>query len=276
MFPKRPADAHKGSLGKILLISGSYGMAGAACLNILGARTLGTQYILAAVPEEIYPICAVRHITPVFLPYKAGDAVHTISENLKDVRAICFGSGAVHNQDKRTILDYLLRSWQKPLVLDAEALRMLSEKKDQLSVRLKDVRRSIIITPHIGEFSALSGISVYKIKEDPAGSALGFSADNDVITVLKGPNTAVISPDGRVYENDSGNQALAQAGSGDILTGMITAMLSFIDDPFDAACLAVFMHGYIADEGIMTHSIQAFPLEKYPAIMDTIFKRNGF
>ena len=92
---------------------------------------------------------------------------------------------------------------------------------------------------------------------------------------MKGPRTIVASPDRRIYFNTSGNEALAQAGSGDVLTGMIAAMLTLENDPFAAACRAVFMHGHIADEGRKTYSCRNFPLEKFPEIMDRMFLEHG-
>lgn len=283
-FPRRKKDAFKGSEGKILLIAGSRGMAGAACLNILGAKTLGASYILAALPEEIYPIAAARFITPVYRPMREGEEAETVSSLLPAVRAAAFGSGAVYLPHKEDVLALLLEKAKVPLVLDAEALRLLAEggagagtkgsaKCGALAARTG--APDVILTPHIGEFSALTGLSAREISADAARICRSFATDHRAVVVLKGPETVVAAPDGRIYFNNSGNEALAQAGSGDVLTGMIAAMLTLDRDPFSAACRAVFLHGHIADEGRKTFSCRNFPLEKFPEIMDRLFFRYG-
>ena len=278
-FPERPKGSNKNAFGKILLISGSFGMAGAACLNIIGAKSLGAQYVNVALPERIYPICAVNHITPVYYPYsEAGsgaayiDAEDTISALLPNMRAAAFGSGAVNNFAKTRIFNTLMNKCKAPLVLDAEALKLIKWGGGDLD----EFACPLILTPHQGEFSALSGTALSAVVEDPVSCAADYAATNNVIMVLKGPQTVVAAPDGRYYINKSGNKALAQAGSGDVLAGMLTAMLTYIDDPFEASCMAVFMHGYIADEGIKEHSRQCFPLEEYPKIADRLFFKHGF
>jgi NAD(P)H-hydrate epimerase len=112
--------------------------------------------------------------------------------------------------------------------------------------------------------------------EDPAEAAAKCASELGVITVLKGPNTVVASPQGRVYINKSGNQGLAQAGSGDVLTGMIAAMLTFVGDQFEAVCMGVFAHGLAADRLCRTHAIQTMPLEKIPQAMDELFYEHGY
>ncbi len=274
LFPKRPADAYKGSNGKILLISGSYGMAGAACLNVLGAKALGAGYICVMLPENIYPIVASQNITPVFYPYEGQTNLEFMLDQLgKELSAAAFGSGAVRNPRKDNILKYLLsEDTEVPLVLDAEAINMLSERKFLLG----KTPRPLIITPHLGEFCRFTGNASEAVNKDPVRAAADCAAKYGTITVLKGPRTVVASPSGRVYINSSGNQGLAQAGSGDLLTGMITAMLSFIEDPFEAACMGVFAHGLAADKLCEKHSFQCMPLEQIPEAMDQLFKAHGF
>ena len=279
LFPKKPGDANKGSFGKILLISGSYGMAGAASLNIIGAKSVGASYLHVVLPEDIYPIVAGQHITPVYHPFSemktdspAKNAEDVVSSLLPGMKVVCFGSGAVNNFAKTRIFNVLNNECKVPLVLDAEALKLIKWSGDDLNT----FKCPVIMTPHQGEFSALSGISLATVLDQPAECAAAYAADKNVLMVLKGPKTVVAAPDGKYYINKTGNNALAQAGSGDVLAGMMTAMLSFVEDPFDAACMAVYMHGRIADLGIESHSRQCFPLEEYPVIADGMFFRRGF
>ncbi|MBQ9889995.1 MAG: NAD(P)H-hydrate dehydratase [Firmicutes bacterium] len=274
-FPKRAANAHKGSTGKILLISGSYGMAGAACLNILGARALGAPYINVMLPKDIYPVAASRFMEPVFYPYTEENYKSVLPHLAANCSAAAYGSGAVNNLNKLDILRLLLWTCKAPVVLDAEALNILSANMHLLD-KASDAMPPIIITPHLGEFMQFTGKSKQQVMEDPAGAAAECAEKYGFITVLKGPETIVASPDERIYVNCSGNQGLAQAGSGDVLTGMITAMLSFMDDPFESACMGVFAHGMAADELCTHHAYQTMPLEEITQAMDRLFKKHGF
>ncbi len=270
-FPQRPADAHKGSTGRVLLVSGSYGMAGAVSLNILGAKAIGAPYIMAAIPEEIYTVVASESITTVYLPYKKGKGRASVMNAPGTVTAAAIGSGGDNNPDLEDILQFLLFS-TFPLVLDVAALKLIQKKQADTCKR----EYPLIITPHLGEFAALYPEGADLVQKDPVKAAFDCSVKYGVITVLKGPNTAVASPEGKVYVNNTGNQGLAQAGSGDVLTGMITAMLSFIKDPFEAACMGVFAHGMAADRLCRTHAKQTMPLEKIPEAMDRLFFEHGF
>jgi hydroxyethylthiazole kinase-like uncharacterized protein yjeF len=270
-FPKKKEDAYKGTYGKTLLIGGCYGMAGAVCLNILGAKTVGAPYINVALPEEIYAPAAAHFITPVFHPF-GHETMHEVVEPLiSSAAAIGFGSGAVYMDHKEDCLDLILQTSRCPVVLDAEALRMLKQN----TYILKFVKAPVILTPHIAEFADIVNQPLEVVQDNKMEIVRKFAADYKVILVLKGPNTIVVSPSGDCYINQSGNQALAQAGSGDVLTGIMSAMLSMTRDVFTAVIMAVWLHGYLADLGIETHSIQGFSLDAYPHLMDQLFRKHG-
>lgn len=270
-FPKKSETAYKGSLGKALLISGCYGMAGAAGLNILGAETVGIPYLHAAMPEEIYAPLASRFLTPVMHPFGHESWYEVLEPLIHQATAIGFGSGAVYMDHKSQILDLILQNSKVPVVLDAEALRLLQHN----TYILRFAGAPVILTPHIGEFSAISNLPEDAIRDNRLKAALDFASDYKVIVVLKGPNTIVASPSGEVYINQTGNQALAKAGSGDVLTGMMTAMLAMTRDVFTAVCMAVWLHGYLAELGTKNHSMQNFRLETYPELMDELFRKHG-
>ncbi len=270
-FPKKSETAYKGSLGKALLISGCYGMAGAAGLNILGAETAGIPYLHAAMPEEIYAPLASRFLTPVMHPFGHESWYEVLEPLIHQATAIGFGSGAVYMDHKSQILDLILQNSKVPVVLDAEALRLLQHN----TYILRFAGAPVILTPHIGEFSAISNLPEDAIRDNRLKTALDFASDYKVIVVLKGPNTIVASPSGEVYINQTGNQALAKAGSGDVLTGMMTAMLAMTRDVFTAVCMAVWLHGYLAELGTKNHSMQNFRLETYPELMDELFRKHG-
>lgn len=271
-FPHKKENAYKNTFGKTLLIGGSYGMAGALSFNITGAETIGAGYIQAAMTHDIYPIEAVRHTRTVFLPFGHDDYMKVLQPAVQQASAVSFGSGAVNMDRKNDILDLVLQYSRGPVVLDAEALNLLIHN----TWVLRYANSPVILTPHIGEFSRLINKPVKEISRRKIDAASAFARRNHVILVLKGPNTIIAAPDGRCAINQSGNAALAQAGSGDLLTGMITAMLTMEKDVFKAVCMAVWLHGWIADQGLQYHSMQNFPLEEYPKIMDHLFQKHGY
>ena len=271
-FPKKSETAYKGTYGKTLLVGGCGGMAGALCLNILGAKTVGAPYIEAALPEYIYPIAAVQHMTAVFRPFGHNTAEPVVLDAVRQARATAFGSGAVWMDRKQECMDLILQNSRGPVVLDAEALRMLVHN----TYLLRFVKCPVILTPHIGEFAALLNRPVETVMKRKLELAKSFAAENKVTLVLKGPNTICVSPAGEVYINQSGNQALAQAGSGDVLTGIMAAILTMNPDVFDAVCMAVWIHGYIAELGMQDYSAQTFRLESFPDIMNRLFMKHGY
>ncbi|MBR4456773.1 MAG: NAD(P)H-hydrate dehydratase [Solobacterium sp.] len=271
-FPKKAENTYKGTYGKTLLIGGCYGMAGAVGLNLLGARTVGAPYILTAVPEEIYPTTAGYFMTPVFHPFGEWTWHQVIEPLLSQSSAIAFGSGAAYMTHKEDILDLILQESRVPVVLDASALRLLSHNM----YILRFAKAPVILTPHIGEFSAITGLPVSVIRDQKIRTASDFAKDYHVTVVLKGSNTIVAFPDGGLYINQTGNPALAQAGAGDLLTGMMAGILTMTRDVDTAVCMAVWLHGALADLGIQEHSVQGFDLAEYPRLMDSLFRKHGF
>lgn len=271
-FPKKEEKAYKGTFGKAELIGGCWGMAGALSLNIIGAHTIGASYLQVVLPEEIYPIVAGQFIQPVYHPFGHETWHEVISGALDGAGSVGFGSGCVYMDHKDDILDLILQECHSPIVLDAEALRLLKHN----TYILKFVKAPIIVTPHIGEFADMVNQPTSAVKDSPIPLAQKFARDYGVIVVLKSPNTIVVSPSGDIYINQTGSQALAQAGSGDLLTGIMTAMLSMTRDVFTAVCMSVWLHGYLADLGVKGHSRQDFNLERYPELMDQLFESHGF
>ncbi len=273
-FPRKTPVSWKGSHGKILFINGCTGMAGAACLNLIGARTVGASYILDALPESIYPIVASRFLTPVYHPFTRETWYEVLEPLISQVRAIGFGSGAVYMEHKLEILDLLLQNAACPVVLDGEALRMLKHN----TFILRFAKAPVILTPHIGEFEDFCGMAKNVVEDNRLAAARKFAADYHVYVVLKAPNTIAVSPCGDVYVNQSGSAALAQAGSGDVLTGILTALLSMTSDVSLAIRMAVWLHGYLAEIGTAdsVHSLQNFDITRYPQLMDTLFAKHGY
>ncbi len=269
---KRKVNSHKTSYGKILLIGGSYGMAGALSLNITGAKSLGFPYIEVGVNDSIYPIVASKYTNAVFHPFSKDTINPQLLPSIKNANVIGFGSGTTNMHEKEDVLDILIQESQCPLVFDAEAIRLLKYN----TWKLHFAKSKIIITPHIGEFADLFHLEIKEVKNNPLAYALKYAKELNIYIVLKDAHTIIATPSGHFYINQTGNQALAQAGSGDLLTGMITALLAYQTDIPIALCMAVWLHGYIADRLIQNHSSFHLNLEDYPSMVDQYFYENGY
>ncbi|MBQ3394289.1 MAG: NAD(P)H-hydrate dehydratase [Oscillospiraceae bacterium] len=269
-YPPRGEESNKYTDGQTLLIGGSKGMAGAVCLNIYGAMTAGSRFITCAMDEAIYPIAASRFISTVFFPMNKEAYAEEIRKALERASAVSFGSGVDKLSYRKGILDLLLSECKVPLLLDANALRMVS---DDLSI-LKKAQCPLILTPHTGEFSALTSISTKDILKNPVEIGAEFAKKYGIYLVLKNHVTRVFSPTGEIYINDTGNRALAQAGSGDVLNGIITGLVSITKDPWNAAKMGVWLHGYLADLSANAYSQHTFPLEVYPSLMNRFLLNN--
>ena len=264
-YPVRRKDSNKFDNGRVFLIGGSYGMAGACILNIIGARSVGTSYVDVLLPEEIYPIVAANEITSVYHPDDLSSDEISVPA-LHKAGAIAFGSGMTNHPKKKTYLEYILKNTDVPLIIDAEGLNLLSEHPEFYSLNCH-----MILTPHEGEFSRLCGKSIEEIKQNRIEIAIDFAKKRNIILVLKGPDTLIVDKDGIYIINDSGNETLARAGSGDVLTGMIAGLCSMYEDSYQAAADAVWLHGHLADEAIKNHSKEIFDLRAYPQYADEFF-----
>ena len=269
---KRKETAHKGSNGKILLVGGSYGMAGAISLNITGAKALGFPYIEVGCIDGIYPIVATKHTTPVFHPFSAHIVEQQLASTIEHVNAAAFGSGVTQMFEKELCLDLMIQKCHAPLILDAEGICMLRYN----TWKLRFAKSPIILTPHIGEFADLFHLEKEEVMRNPLHYALKCAKELKVYIVLKSAHTIIATPNGQCYINQTGNEALAQAGSGDLLTGMLTALLAYHCDIFTSLRMGVWLHGYIADRLVEHHSKMHMNLEDYPTAVDQFFYENGY
>lgn len=262
-------NSYKGQNGKALLLGGCMGMAGALAQSILGAKASGSTYLHVALEESIYPILASREITPVFHPFSKETVQSVIEPLLGDVDAVGYGCGATHLVEKRRILELLLQQRKIPVILDAEALRLLV---GHLYI-LKLVQTPVILTPHIKEFADLLNCTIEEVNANKLGIAQQFAKEYNVYLVLKGPCTLIVSPIGEIYLNQTGNPALARAGSGDFLTGLLTGFISQKKDIFQALMMGVWLHGKAAELAIEKHSLTTMQPETiYDAIDEFYLK----
>jgi NAD(P)H-hydrate epimerase len=245
----RPPDSHKGDFGRVLVVAGSRGMAGAAIL--CGSTVLrgGAGLVRLAVPEAILPTVAAGHpcymATPLpqdrqgRLSLRAGAMLTTLAQ-ANDI--VAFGPGLSATPSIAAVLRRLLKEYPGPLVLDADGLNALVGHTSDLRGRPTPA----ILTPHPGEFARLIDRDIATVQAQRQELAVAFARHHEVVVVLKGAGTLVT--DGRrLYENTTGNPGMATGGSGDVLTGLIAALLGQRLSPFDAAQLGVHLHGLAGD-----------------------------
>jgi len=246
----RPSNAHKGDFGKACIIAGSVGMSGAAALAGRAALRAGAGLVRLATPKSVLPV--VASIEPSFTTIalqedQAGrisvKAVNTILDTVKENDAAAFGPGVGVSSGLKSILEKLLQLQKFRLVIDADGLNNLSKIKDWPG-RLK---ANLILTPHPGEMKRLwSGLFREDKPSDRTEQARQLAKRTGTTIVLKGAGTVVTDGE-KAYINTTGNPGMATAGSGDVLTGVITALLAQGLNSFDAAVLGVYIHGSAGD-----------------------------
>lgn len=246
----RAVDGHKGDYGKVCIIAGSIGMSGAAALSGRAALRAGAGLVRVATPKSVLPIVAAIEpaFTTIALPEDSkgrisAKAIHAVLEAIKQNDAVAFGLGIGISGAIRSILETLIDQPNLRLVIDADGLNNLAGIKNW-PARLK---AKLILTPHPGEMKRLwSGLLREKLPAERQEQALQLAQRTNAIVVLKGAGTVVTDGE-KVYINKTGNPGMATAGSGDVLTGIITALLGQELSDFDAAVLGVYIHGLAGD-----------------------------
>lgn len=244
-LPKRSPEAHKGDFGRILLLCGSVGYTGAAELAANAAMRCGAGLVYVGVPEAVYPIVAGKLTEPMVFPLPAESgmlseaAIPAVLERMESMDAVLIGPGLGQSVGVRRVVRAVLRGAKCPVVVDADGINALSEHTDVLRKSACDV----ILTPHPGEFARLGG----QIPDgDRQRGAAELARRLGCVCVLKGRGTVVTDGDA-VLVNPTGNPGMATGGSGDVLAGMLTALLGQGMAPMDAAAAAVWLHGAAGD-----------------------------
>ena len=278
-LPERPRDAHKGTFGTVVVLAGSLGFTGAAYLAATGAARAGAGLVKLLVADTIYPILAAKSTevmaTPVpeVAPGAVGHAAYdSIQRQLSAAEAGVIGPGLGRDRSTwRLILDLALHA-ECPLVLDADALNALADarKKTRLG-------KNRVLTPHPGEMARLLGKTTEGIQSDRVGAARKAAKEWGAIVVLKGAHTLVAHPDGRLSEDPHEVPALATGGTGDVLSGVIAALIAQGSDPYTAAVTGVYIHAAagrriahrLGDAGLLASDL----LPELPLVMH--FLRQG-
>jgi hydroxyethylthiazole kinase-like uncharacterized protein yjeF len=249
----RGVNSNKGKFGHVLVVGGSYGKAGAPAMASLAALRTGVGLVTAAVPKSI--VNNVTAIAPELMmaPLEEG-AKGTVSlENmeaanldalLKKITVLAVGPGLSTDGDASEVARSLVAKTSLPVVIDADALNAFKGKAELLD----GAGRVMVLTPHPGEMATLAGLTVKEVEADRVGLARRFATEHKLTLVLKGWRTLVAHPDGSIAVNTTGNPSMAKGGSGDILTGIVAAMLAqFPDDVARAVETAVYLHGLAGD-----------------------------
>lgn len=233
-LPQRQRDTHKSHYGKLLIIGGSVGYTGAVCLCARAAVRSGAGLVSVGVPENIYPITAVKLTEPMPFPIPAPMTFDHVENRLKQATVCVIGPGLGRQADALELARAVIAHSTVPTVIDADGLYAV---KDSLHLL-----RGKIITPHAGEFQRLGG----RLTGDPAADARAFAETHGCVTVLKGPDTAIAFPEGKVYLSRGGNPGMATGGTGDVLAGIIGGLLGQL--PVEqAVTTAVCIHAAAGD-----------------------------
>ncbi len=251
--PSRPADAHKGTFGRVLVIGGSRGMSGAPSLAGLGALRGGAGLVYVAVPSEILPIVAAIEPSYLTIPLATDEEHGCLSiDGLNGLRTACEGKDAIalgpglgQSRGVAAIVNSLFTELPQPMVVDADALNVLAASGG-VGRPAPSAAGPRILTPHPGEFARLIGGDIATLQSQRAKLAGKFAAAHGVIVLLKGQGTIITDGD-RVAINRTGNAGMATGGSGDVLTGLIAALLAQGMPAFEAAQLGAHLHGLAGD-----------------------------
>lgn len=250
IIKKRPENGNKGDFGRLMCVCGSEGMAGAAVMSAKAALRCGAGLVDVVLPRCIYPVVSSQLPEPVFtLLDNATDGKlseesrASFTKSISNASACLIGCGLGKKADAREKVYVSLSKSDVPLVIDADGINIISENINIL----KTARAPVILTPHPGEMSRLLRASVSDVQANRKKYAVEFSTRHNVVLVLKGAGTFVAAPDGRLYENSTGNPGMAKGGSGDVLAGMVASFAAQGINPFEAAAAAVYLHGLAGD-----------------------------
>ncbi len=250
-LPIRSITAHKQSVGKIFVLAGSRGLTGAALLCSQSAMKAGAGAVVLGIPSAVFSAVARRtlEVMPYELPSTSEGSVATsamgsIGPKMKWADVLLIGPGLSQNPETTELIQRVISMSEKTLVVDADGLNALSKN---ISLLKKRKCKAVILTPHLGEFSRLISLSVEDIEKNKIEIARSFARKNGVVLVLKGAPTMIAAPDGKVFVNPTGNAGMATAGSGDVLAGVIAALVGQHNTPVQAAINGVYVHGAAGD-----------------------------
>jgi NAD(P)H-hydrate epimerase len=273
LLPARGQRANKGDFGKILVFAGSKEMPGAAALASSAAYMVGGGLVRACVIPQVASVIhhwqreVVTRVVPETDGMYCKKSLETLTEEIKNADVVVLGPGIGRGPGVTAFVHELIRVTQSPIVLDADALFAVCKDVNIL----KSLKAPCIITPHPGEMSRLTGRSVSDILDNIIDTAVNFSREFNVVTLLKDAHTIIANPDGSFFINTTGSNALSKAGTGDVLTGMIAGFIAQGCNLFSAGILGAYIHGKSGEAAVTrksNYSVMASDLlENIPAVI---------
>lgn len=244
LLPPRPPTAHKGDAGRVFVLAGSEGMIGAAALSSMGAVRGGAGLVTLGVPRSLIDVAAAKVTEVMTFPVPETDtrapdrdALPALREKIQSANALAVGPGLGQHSRTGELLRALLSGWVRPVVVDADALNLLSPAGP------RTFPRNAVLTPHPGELARLMNAAIAEIEADRVAAVRRAADRFRCVVLLKGAATLVADPAGRLVVNSTGTPAMATGGCGDVLTGLIAALLAQRLSPFDAAAAGAYLHG---------------------------------
>ena len=250
LLPSRDPRAHKGTAGRVLVVGGSPGLTGAVTLAARAATRSGAGYVQCAIPESLDSVLAIKLTTQMTLPAPqtrertlAASALAPITRWAERADSVLVGPGLSRDAASAELARALVAARARPMVLDADGLNAFAGRPGF------EARSGapLVLTPHLGEMGRLTGDTPDALEARRIDAALEWAVKWKAVVVLKGAPTVTAGPDGRATANPTGNPGLAAAGTGDVLAGMIAALLAQRLDPYDAARAAAYVHGLAGD-----------------------------
>jgi hydroxyethylthiazole kinase-like uncharacterized protein yjeF len=244
LLSPRPPTAHKGDAGRVLLLAGSEGMAGAAALSSEGAVRGGAGLVTLGCPRSLIDVMAAKLTEVMTAPLAETetraldlDALDTVRARGAQADALALGPGLGRHPRTGELVHALVGSWDRPIVIDADALSLLSPAAGTT------FPAQAVLTPHPGELARLLGSTIPAVEADRVAAARDAARQFGCVVLLKGAATLIADPEGRLGVNSTGTPAMATGGCGDVLTGLIAALLAQGLAPFEAACAGAYLHG---------------------------------
>ncbi|MBW1712496.1 MAG: NAD(P)H-hydrate dehydratase, partial [Deltaproteobacteria bacterium] len=249
-WPKLPPEAHKGTAGHLLILAGSPGKTGAACLVAEGALRAGAGLATCGCPASLNPILEAKLTEAMTEPLAetaqgtlGPESVAGLAPLLEGKTALALGPGLSTRPEVKELVDWVVHEANLPLVIDADGLNLLAPRPEVL----KETKKGAVLTPHPGEMARLLKSTPAQIQADRLGAARTLAQRSGQVVILKGARSIVASPEGQVFINPTGNPGLASGGTGDVLTGLIGGLLAQGLSPLQAAQAGVYVHGLAAD-----------------------------
>jgi len=250
LVPPRRKDSYKGTYGYLLVIAGSAGLTGAACLTCEAALRAGVGMVTLGIPRSLNLAMEARLTETMTRPLPETDSQSLSLQGLDEIQqlarrmqAVAVGPGLSTNSETQRLVRRIAAKVDLPMVIDADGLSALVGRFDVMRSREKET----IFSPHLGEMSRLTGLSISEIEKNREQVAVTHASKWNVEVILKGAPSLVATADGAVYVNTTGNSGMSTGGSGDVLTGILAALLCQGVKAADAAILGTYLHGLAGD-----------------------------